>query len=358
GLSPEVEQLCTDYWNWRMTDRPEFATFVGFNDYNSYLDNLSLAAYENRLLVSQEFLDRIIILEPTLVDRLDVVNVKILRDEVETFINGYAFKNFVQPLSYMEGPQVDLESLVFWMPLITASDYEDFIARISKLDVQMSQIIELLKDGVSSGILPHQITMNGVVEQVDAFIVDNPEDNPLYSQVFQNPSGNITSEQLQDFQNRTKVAIIEKVVPSFERLRDYLTTDYTTRPDIAVTSLPNGTALYQQLIIFHTGEDTTPAAIHQKGLEEVDRINNIMQEIVFEMGFNMTTQNFSEMIKNDPANFYETGDELMAQFENIVYNIIIPALPLAFDYIPEADLILVASPTPDQPVAFYQSGSY
>ncbi|XP_018012931.1 uncharacterized protein LOC108670003 [Hyalella azteca] len=358
ALSPDVQRLCDAYWDWRMSDRPEFATFVGFNGYNANLDDLSLTAYENRLKKSQEFLDEILVLEPTLVETSDVVNLLILKDEVETFIAGYPFMNFLEPISYMEGPQVDLEKLISWTQFNAASDYEDYVARISKLDVQIQQIIELLSEGVARGILPHQISMNGVTEQIDAFIVEDPEECILFSHVFSSPSENLSPQELDDLKNRTKAVILETVVPSFTSLKQYISTQYSTRPDIAISTLPNGTELYRQLIIFHTGEDTTPDFIHQVGLSEVERINGLMQAIVYELGYNMTSQEFSEMIKNDPANFYETGEELMDQFENIVYNIVIPALPLAFDNIPKTNITVVESPSPDQPVAFYQSGSY
>ena len=53
----------------------------------------------------------------------------------------------------------------------------------------------------------------------------------------------------------------------------------------------------------------------------------------------MSVTDFSEMIKNDPANYYDNEDDLLEGFRNIVYNIATPALPLIFKTIPEAEIM-------------------
>ena len=30
-LSPDVDQLCQDYWEWRLMDMPQYATFVSYS---------------------------------------------------------------------------------------------------------------------------------------------------------------------------------------------------------------------------------------------------------------------------------------------------------------------------------------
>ena len=65
---------------------------VGFNDYNSRLDDLSMAAYDQRLAAVEDFLTRVDELEPTLTEHVDTTNILVLRDELETYRDGFPFK--------------------------------------------------------------------------------------------------------------------------------------------------------------------------------------------------------------------------------------------------------------------------
>ena len=69
--------------------------------------------------------------------------------------------------------------------------------------------------------------------------------------------------------------------------------------EIAVSSLPDiGKQFYKQCLKFHTSTNMTEEEIHNLGLEEVDRIEKEMMDIVVEMGYgNLTLQQFSEMIR-------------------------------------------------------------
>ena len=69
--------------------------------------------------------------------------------------------------------------------------------------------------------------------------------------------------------------------------------------EIAVSSLPViGEQFYKQCLKFHTSTNMTEEEIHNLGLEEVDRIEKEMMDIVVEMGYdNLTLQQFSEMIR-------------------------------------------------------------
>lgn len=65
---------------------------VGFHDYNHRLDNLTMAAYDHRLSKSYEFLGRADFLAPSLTEHEDILNIRVLQDELNTYIEGYPFK--------------------------------------------------------------------------------------------------------------------------------------------------------------------------------------------------------------------------------------------------------------------------
>ena len=85
----------------------------------------------------------------------------------------------------------------------------------------------------------------------------------------------------------------------------------------------------------------TVEQIHQLGLQEVERIELEMKEIVTELGYtNISLQQFTDIIRNDPNNYYQTPEELLEAFRNIVENIIEPHLLEIFQAKPKAKLII------------------
>ena len=58
-----------------------------------------------------------------------------------------------------------------------------------------------------------------------------------------------------------------------------------------------GPEFYKACLAFHTSTNLTAEEIHQKGLDEVERIEEEMREIVNEMGYNVTLPEFIEILR-------------------------------------------------------------
>ena len=68
---------------------------------------------------------------------------------------------------------------------------------------------------------------------------------------------------------------------------------------IGITSLPGiGAEFYAECLKFHTSTNMTVDQIHQLGLDEVERIELEMKEIVAELGYtNISLQQFTDIIR-------------------------------------------------------------
>ncbi|XP_069940002.1 uncharacterized protein [Cherax quadricarinatus] len=357
SLSPEVQQLMDDYFNWRITDLPEFATMIGIHDYDWRLDDMSLDAYQRRYDQCQSFLLQAEALEANLTLHDDILNIRVLKDELLTYIDGYAYQGFLVPLCTIEGVHVDLERLISWMVFDTPEAYDNLYSRYVQIPEQLQQIKALMQEGVATGIVNHAVSMENVADSLGRFVVDTAEDSPLWFPYTVFPD-NMTQDDIVYYQDAARDVIVNQVSPAFKELQDYVTNDYVTRPEIGVSSLPDGEARYLQMIKFHTTTSMTASEIHQLGLDEVTRIEADMAQVVRELGYNMTVPEFSDMIRNDPNFFYDNPDDLMKGFEDLVYNVIPPKLPDVFMNIPMAKLTVVADNSMDGSGAFYISGSY
>ncbi|XP_076033289.1 uncharacterized protein LOC143020654 isoform X2 [Oratosquilla oratoria] len=356
-VSQGLQELLDDFWNWRMSESPEFASLVGLHDYDDRLDDLSLAAHQQRHDKCKEFLKRAQVLEVGLSKHVDLINLRAFKEELTIFNEGFPFKGYLLPININDGPHVDFEKLVSWMVFETPEDYEKLLSRLGQLPRQIDQIITLMRTGMKDGIVQHEVAMKNVAEGLGRFVVDSAEDSPAY-ETFKSFSEFFTLEEVEELQTRARITINNDVTPAYKKLRDFVKTEYKTRPDLGVSSLPNGERFYDQLIKFHTSTTMSVENIHQLGIDEVNRIEKEMKKIIVELGFDMTVPEFSEMIRNDSKFFFDNPEDLVAAFEDLVFNKIQPKLPEIFINIPKAKLQIVPRPSPDEPFAFYIAGSY
>ncbi|XP_015763202.1 PREDICTED: uncharacterized protein LOC107342230 [Acropora digitifera] len=93
--STEVEDILKSFWEWRLRESPEFATQIGVHTFDNALDDHSLEAYARRQEDCREFLEKLKAVSLLELSKADVLNVKLLRNEIETFLDGSKFKGVV-----------------------------------------------------------------------------------------------------------------------------------------------------------------------------------------------------------------------------------------------------------------------
>eukprot|EP00088_Acartia_fossae_P029105 TRINITY_DN2991_c1_g1_i3.p1 TRINITY_DN2991_c1_g1~~TRINITY_DN2991_c1_g1_i3.p1 ORF type:complete len:293 (+),score=91.53 TRINITY_DN2991_c1_g1_i3:1-879(+) len=77
------------------------------------------------------------------------------------------------------------------------------------------------------------------------------------------------------------------------------------------------------------------------------------------MGYNLTLEEFTEFIRNDKSNFFNSPQELLDAFKDIIDNKIEPRILDIFHQKPATELEIVEVPpsNPDAPAAFYIAGT-
>merc|ERR1711892_1395212 len=135
----------------------------------------------------------------------------------------------------------------------------------------------------------------------------------------------------------------QNVRPAFQDLAQFLEDEYipACRKDISASSLPGGTEFYAACLEFHTSTDLTPEEVHKKGLLEVKRIEEEMEGIIKEMGYDLTLSQFIVKLREDKSNYFTTGQELLDSFRDIIENKINPKLTTLFYKEPKGKLDIV-----------------
>ncbi|MEX1147123.1 MAG: DUF885 domain-containing protein, partial [Sphingomonadales bacterium] len=105
-------------------------------------------------------------------------------------------------------------------------------------------------------------------------------------------------------------ALLDSVGPAYENLIGTLERlEPLAEGNHGAWSLPDGANYYDYQLAYYTTTDLTAAEIHQIGVEDVARIHHQMQDIMDEVGFEGTLQEFFAFMQEDEQFYYPDTDE-------------------------------------------------
>lgn len=230
-----------------------------------------------------------------------------------------AFRYHNYPVNQLFGVQNGFPTFMESMHQIhDQEDAEYYIARLKKLPVKFSQVLDGLKIRTEEGILPPKFVVERVVDEMTQFVETKPEENILYKSLNEklNKLEDFDSEEKQQFLEQAKETIVNDVYPAYVELTNYFESlGDSTDTDDGFWKHPNGDQAYRLALKFFTTTDYTPDYIHNVGLKEVDRIQSEIMKILSGEGVD-TSQGFSKAIELMAAEerfYYPDTDEGRAQ---------------------------------------------
>ena len=132
-----------------------------------------------------------------------------LQEEVESYESGL----HLIALNMRSGPQ-HRYTMVERLPMATETDYVDWLARLENLPAQLAQYQALLQAGVDRERTQARIIIERVPNQLDALIVDNPEDSPFWG-VFETMPASISPESAAELKSSARVIIADQLTPAY-----------------------------------------------------------------------------------------------------------------------------------------------
>lgn len=205
-----------------------------------------------------------------------------------------------------------------YQPFRTVRDYENFLSRIDDFAVWADTAVENMREGARRGVVLPVVAVERMLPQMADQIVDRPEDSIFYGPVRDLPA-DLPPGERDRFAGLYRAAIMDKLVPSYARLHDFLSTEYLAeaRPTTGMSALPDGDLWYDHLVAYHTTTRLSAEEIHAMGLREVARIRGQMDAVRLRAGFDGDLPAFFEHLKTDPAYFWPTGDAMLADYRSV-----------------------------------------
>ncbi|HEV2492713.1 MAG TPA: DUF885 domain-containing protein [Terriglobia bacterium] len=354
-----LHQLFASEWDYQMERHPTWASTLGDRRWNDRWEDVSLPAIEGDHKHDVQILERLKTIDRGQLSPSDRVNFDLFRREYEMNAEGYTFHWYLVPLNQRGGIQT-ADDLGNSLRFSTLKDYEDWIGRLRAFPTHMDQTMTLMREGIHERILLPKIVMQRVPAQIDKQIVADPSASPFYKPFEKFPPGLPEADRAR-LSAAAREAIASGVVPAFRRFRQFFVEDYLPAcyDQVGIWQLPNGQAMYAYFVRLYTTTNLTPAEVHQKGLAEVARIHAEMLDVLQQVGFKGTLQDFFKFLRTDPRFYYQTPEELLeayrANAKRIDPNLVkvfrlLPRQPYGVEPIP-------AAVAPDTTTGYYEGGA-
>jgi prolyl oligopeptidase len=359
AVTKQFRDLVAREWENTLRESPTFASHLGDKRYNDRWPDVSLAALERRHEHKKEVLtelDRIDLEELSPAERL---NYRLFRKDLAESIEQYPYHWHLVPLDQRSGIQTE-DDLADSLSFRAVKDYEDWTARLKALPKYVEQTTDLMRQGIREHVVQPKVVMRRVPEQIRKQIVENPVDS-LFYKPFKSFPAEIAAADQKRLKQEAETAIQSGVVPGYRKFLKFFEEEYLLAcfDQVGAWQLPRGGELYALRARDFTTTSLTPDEIHAIGLKEVARIRGEMVEIVKEVGFQGSFQEFLARLRTDKRFYYDTPEELLNGYLALCKRVD-PQLPRLFKTLPRIPYGVEPIPqhiAPDTTTAYYRQPS-
>ncbi|SOC80436.1 Uncharacterized conserved protein, DUF885 familyt [Salinimicrobium sediminis] len=337
-----------------LQDSPMLQTRLGIKkNYDSW-DDFSHLRYAEDLKKAKrrlEFLNKSI--NADALEEQAALSYQLYKQRLEEEIEDYDYRFYNYPVNQMFGVHANLPAFLINMHKIdSVSDAKAYIARLNKMPKVMEDVIAGLELREMNQIMPPKFVFDHTIEASRNLLTGKPFEKSAEA-----------STLLEDFQKKVEAldisgkektqlilevqeALINSVKPAYEKLIAKLE-DQQQRAttDDGIWKLPKGKQFYETALERTTTTNLSAEEIHQIGLNEIARIHKEMEEIMDEVGFQGSLQDFFKFMREDKQFYYENtpeGKEKYLSEATALINTMKGRLDDLFLTKPEADIVVKA----------------
>jgi uncharacterized protein (DUF885 family) len=285
----------------------------------------------------------------------DKVNLELLRYSMEDDLAEYRFSWYLVPFLSDNGFHTNLAFRANGN-FRTRKEFQDYLDMLADIPRYMDEHFALMREGIRLGITQPKDMFKGYDQTWEQHIVSDPRKSVFWKPFNARPSS-IDSISWSGLQAEAEAQINTNVVPSFIRVREFFTKEYIpkARTQAGIVALPNANALYRERVKHFTTTQMTPEEVYQVGEKEVARITAAMNQVMQEVGFKGTLQEFITSLRSDKRFFADTPEDLLKEASYIAKKAD-GKLPLLFGKLPRQPYGVEPVPADLAPV--YTGGRY
>lgn len=354
--SEALHALIADFEAYELANNPIRAGREGDLDALAIWPDASLSAVESSRAANKAFYDRLQAIAAGQLSANDRISHIVLDYLLGFRVELGAFDRERMPFTNDSGFFSSPFQVARNTRIANLEQAEAWLKRIERIPSWLDQHKAWLAQGIETGAVQPAYVVEAVVRQLRTIADTETADSPLLRPLQSLPAA-LEAAHGDDLRARAQTLIHEHPEPAYDALLAFFTDTYLAEPrqSIGISEVPQGRELYRTLVRYHTTLDTTPEAIHQRGLDEVQRIRAEMDEVIEQAGFEGSFAEFIEYLRTDPKFYAQTERELLMHAAWIAKRAD-DAMPRLFRELPR--LPYGVRPVPAELAPTYTTGRY
>ncbi|MBB1470232.1 MULTISPECIES: DUF885 domain-containing protein [Pseudoalteromonas] len=346
ATTQQLNSLVEQYFVDSLQFSPLDATYIGYNQYNNqFTAPITEQNRAQQLAFYKDYQQRLAAIDQQQLTGQALLSYEILARDLALTIEGFQFPSYLLPINQMSGAHntfAGFGSAQSAQPFASYQDYENFVARAEGFVTWLSSVQDAMQQGVNEGIVLPKPLAEKLLPQFQAHIVTSAEQSLFYSPIKQLPE-QFTAAQKQQLTDQYSALIMDKLVPAYTKMSEFLATTYipNSRATVGYSDLPNGKAWYEYQIKKNTTLSLSADEIHEIGLKEVSRILNEMKTVKETVGFKGSLSEFFTHLRDSDEFYFDTPEQLIAAYEAVKLKID-ARVPKLFNIAPKADYVVKA----------------
>jgi len=339
----ELNKIIENVQDHKSYEREEFPLGLYTEDY-----------YRRESIHAKEELSKLQAIDSTKLSQTESISLELMKFKLQEAIDIYEYKWYLNPLLSDAGFHLSLPYNV--TQLADYSQVKTYLKKLNAIPDYVDQHLILLREGLKLGITQPRVIFEGYESTYNDQIVNDFKESYYYSPFNDLPTS-LSQTQKDSVLQAAEKAIKQIVIPQFKRIKTFFDTEYLpkTRKSLGVSEIPRGREFYQNRLNYYTTLDLTAQEIHEIGLKEVARINNKMKQIIEEVEFDGSFEEFIQFLRTDPQFYAATPEDLLKEARNISKKID-AQLPRFFKKLPRKPYGV--APVPDAIAPKYTTGRY
>ncbi|WP_109259941.1 DUF885 domain-containing protein [Hyphobacterium indicum] len=271
---------------------------------------------------------------------------------LENQLDQGAFRDHNYIFTQFFGPHSDMPAMLIGYHRMANADHADaYVRRLQGLGPRLQTLVDQADERAAQGVLPPAFAFPTVINTARGMITgapydDSGADSPLWADFNEKLAGlDLDESTAEVLREQARAALVETVAPAYVRLITTMEShaEMAERLEIdGVSRLPRGVAYYEaQVANFTTRDDMTAEMVHNTGLSEVERIHGEMRDIMAQVGFDGTLQEFFAYLRTDEQFYYPNTEEGRQRYLDEATAMIATmrdALPDYFGRLPQAEM--------------------
>ncbi|WP_053990959.1 DUF885 family protein [Mangrovimonas sp. TPBH4] len=260
-------------------------------------------------------------IDPKALDTQTKLSYKLFVEGLENNIADYKWRFYNYPVNQMHGMHSEIPSFLINIHTVTdSSDAVAYISRLKGVEPLFDQLIKNLEIRETNGIVTPKFVFPRVIEDCKNIIKGAPFDAGSPSTLLNDFETKVNALTIADTSKAAlikdaEVALKTSVKPGYDKLIAFLESQATrATTDDGCWKFPEGETFYQNRLKRITTTNLTAEEIHEIGLKEVARIHGEMLEIMKEVNFEGSLQDFFKFLKEDEQFYYPNTEEGKAEY--------------------------------------------